>query len=81
MAGMDDLRRKFLSAYDQGEGHTGRTHAGTFCGECGWAQKISRSNLAARPEQCLTIRDFITCLEWKRKQVVAWVESTRSDAG
>ena len=47
----DDLRRKFLFAYDQGEGSLGEL-ASRFVVSLGWAKKISAArNRTGRPER------------------------------
>jgi transposase len=72
----DDLRRKFLSAYDQG-GYTLEELAEIFMVSAGWAKKISarrtRTGLAER-------QPYQPGPKWRagaeaQKQVVGWVEA------
>jgi len=67
----DDLRRKFLHTYDQGEG-TLEDLAGLFSVSLGWAKKISaqrnRSGQAERvPHHPGASRALVSrCIRWSR---------------
>jgi hypothetical protein len=63
----DDLHRKLLFAYDQGEG-TLRELASRFLVSVGWAKKISAAATApVRPSECLTSRGVNRTPELRRK--------------
>lgn len=72
----DDLRIKFLSAYDRGEGTLGEL-AGWFGVSLGWAKKISGQRLRSGHAERTVHRPGrkLAAGEQAQRQVIAWVSA------